>query len=167
MNFEYESIHGFGECLVDYSKHFHNTASDIDTRKEVEKILLKDKLLEVIETLRDRERTVLIEYFGLFGSEQKSLEQTGKQLNIKRERTRQLLARALRMMRHRTRSIKLLCFYEFEEEVKKRIEVEKEEIKEYETKTSAAMFIRYSKMITEESYFAISMYKKGGKVIQI
>lgn len=74
--------------------------------------ILKDKMNEVLSTLTDRERTVLIERFGLLDGKPKTLEEVGVQFKVTRERVRQIEAKALRKMRHPTRSKQLQAFLE-------------------------------------------------------
>lgn len=72
--------------------------------------ILKDKMNEVLATLTDRERTVLIERFGLLDGKPKTLEEVGIRFKVTRERVRQIEAKALRKMRHPTRSKQLQAF---------------------------------------------------------
>lgn len=72
--------------------------------------ILKDKINEVLSTLTDRERTVLIQRFGLLDGKPKTLEEVGVEFNVTRERIRQIEAKALRKMRHPTRSKQLKAF---------------------------------------------------------
>lgn len=72
--------------------------------------ILKDKMNEVLSTLTDRERQVLIQRFGLMDGKPKTLEEVGIQFNVTRERIRQIEAKALRKMRHPTRSKQLKAF---------------------------------------------------------
>lgn len=72
--------------------------------------ILKDKMGEVLATLTDRERTVLIERFGLLDGKPKTLEEVGVRFKVTRERVRQIEAKALRKMRHPTRSKQLQAF---------------------------------------------------------
>ncbi|MBS0620362.1 MAG: RNA polymerase sigma factor [Verrucomicrobia bacterium] len=72
--------------------------------------ILKDKMGEVLSTLTDRERTVLIERFGLLDGKPKTLEEVGVRFKVTRERVRQIEAKALRKMRHPTRAKQLQAF---------------------------------------------------------
>ena len=72
--------------------------------------ILKDKMNEVLKTLTERERTVLIQRFGLADGKPKTLEEVGLEFNVTRERIRQIEAKALRKMRHPTRSKQLQAF---------------------------------------------------------
>ncbi|MBS0622364.1 MAG: RNA polymerase sigma factor [Verrucomicrobia bacterium] len=72
--------------------------------------ILKDKIHEVLSTLTERERTVLIQRFGLLDGKPKTLEEVGLMFNVTRERIRQIEAKALRKMRHPTRAKHLKAF---------------------------------------------------------
>jgi len=74
--------------------------------------ILKDKMNEVLESLTERERTVLIERFGLLDGKPKTLEEVGVRFKVTRERVRQIEAKALRKMRHPTRAKQLQAFLE-------------------------------------------------------
>jgi RNA polymerase primary sigma factor len=78
--------------------------------------ILKDKMGEVLATLTDRERTVLIERFGLLDGKPKTLEEVGVRFKVTRERVRQIEAKALRKMRHPTRAKQLQAFLDLLEE---------------------------------------------------
>lgn len=78
--------------------------------------ILKDKMNEVLETLTDRERKVLIRRFGLIDGKPKTLEEVGLEFTVTRERIRQIEAKALRKMRHPTRSKQLRAFLDMLEE---------------------------------------------------
>ena len=65
---------------------------------------------EVLSTLSDRERKVLIQRFGLLDGKPKTLEEVGVEFNVTRERIRQIEAKALRKMRHPIRSKQLKAF---------------------------------------------------------
>ncbi len=72
--------------------------------------ILKDKMNEVLTTLTERERIVLIQRFGLLDGKPKTLEEVGVAFNVTRERIRQIEAKALRKMRHPIRSKQLRAF---------------------------------------------------------
>jgi RNA polymerase primary sigma factor len=78
--------------------------------------ILKEKLQDVLKTLSDRERTVLIQRFGLADGKPKTLEEVGLEFNVTRERIRQIEAKALRKMRHPTRAKQLKAFLDLLEE---------------------------------------------------
>ena len=70
-------------------------------------ILLREQLMEVLETLTPREQKVLRLRFGLDDGCQRTLEEVGKEFHVTRERIRQIEAKALRKLRHPSRSKKL------------------------------------------------------------
>ena len=70
-------------------------------------ILLREQLMEVLETLTIREQKVLKLRFGLEDGRQRTLEEVGREFNVTRERIRQIEAKALRKLRHPSRSKKL------------------------------------------------------------
>lgn len=74
--------------------------------------LLKEQLVEVLDTLTDREQKVLRLRFGLDDGRARTLEEVGKEFNVTRERIRQIEAKALRKLRHPSRSRKLKDFLE-------------------------------------------------------
>ncbi len=92
----------FGDFLEDTSIESPDKATGYS--------ILKDKMNEVLSTLTDRERTVLIERFGLLDGKPKTLEEVGVRFKVTRERVRQIEAKALRKMRHPTRSKQLQAF---------------------------------------------------------
>ncbi|MCR4815507.1 MAG: RNA polymerase sigma factor RpoD [Lachnospiraceae bacterium] len=69
--------------------------------------LLREQLDEVLSTLTDREQKVLRLRFGLDDGRQRTLEEVGREFNVTRERIRQIEAKALRKLRHPSRSRKL------------------------------------------------------------
>ena len=76
----------------------------------VSKEFLRDYMNEVLDTLSDRERKVLIMRFGLDDGKPKTLEDVGKEFSVTRERIRQIEAKAIRKLRHPTRARKLKDF---------------------------------------------------------
>ncbi len=74
--------------------------------------LLKEQLNEVLATLTDREQKVLRLRFGLDDGRGRTLEEVGKEFNVTRERIRQIEAKALRKLRHPSRSKKLKDYLE-------------------------------------------------------
>jgi RNA polymerase sigma factor, sigma-70 family len=76
--------------------------------------LLREKLMDVLDSLTTRERRVLTLRFGLQDGYSRTLEEVGKQFNVTRERIRQIEAKALRKMRHPTRIRQLHGFFEAE-----------------------------------------------------
>jgi RNA polymerase primary sigma factor len=92
----------FGDFLEDTSADSPSEATGY--------AILKDMMHDVLETLTDRERKVLIQRFGLVDGKPKTLEEVGLEFNVTRERIRQIEAKALRKMRHPTRSKRLKAF---------------------------------------------------------
>ncbi len=74
--------------------------------------LLKEQLDEVLSTLSEREKKVLIHRFGLEDGRAKTLEEVGKLFAVTRERIRQIEAKALRKLKHPSRSRKLRDYLE-------------------------------------------------------
>ena len=72
--------------------------------------LLKEQLMEVLDTLTPREEKVLRLRFGLDDGRARTLEEVGKEFNVTRERIRQIEAKALRKLRHPSRSKRLKDF---------------------------------------------------------
>ena len=72
--------------------------------------LLKEQLMEVLDTLTPREKKVLELRFGIVDGRTRTLEEVGKEFNVTRERIRQIEAKALRKLRHPSRSRKLKDF---------------------------------------------------------
>ena len=74
--------------------------------------LLKEQLMDVLDTLTWREEKVLKLRFGLEDGRARTLEEVGREFNVTRERIRQIEAKALRKLRHPSRSKKLRDFLE-------------------------------------------------------
>ena len=74
--------------------------------------MLQKQLREVLDTLSEREKKVLILRFGLDDGRPRTLEEVGKEFNVTRERIRQIEAKALRKLRHPSRSKKLKDYLE-------------------------------------------------------
>ncbi|MEF9988456.1 MAG: sigma-70 family RNA polymerase sigma factor, partial [Christensenella sp.] len=74
--------------------------------------LLKEQLMDVLDTLTPREEKVLKLRFGLEDGRARTLEEVGKEFQVTRERIRQIEAKALRKLRHPSRSKKLRDFLE-------------------------------------------------------
>ena len=72
--------------------------------------LLKEQLMDVLSTLTPREEKVLKLRFGIEDGRTRTLEEVGKEFNVTRERIRQIEAKALRKLRHPSRSKKLKDF---------------------------------------------------------
>ena len=74
--------------------------------------LLRDKIVDVLDSLTERERKVLSLRFGLVDGYSRTLEEVGRQFKVTRERIRQIEAKALRKMRHPTRIRQLHGFFD-------------------------------------------------------
>ena len=74
--------------------------------------MLKEQVEDVLRSLTDRERQVLLLRFGLHDGSPRTLEEVGRMFNVTRERVRQIEAKALRKLRHPTRSRRLRNFLE-------------------------------------------------------
>ena len=74
--------------------------------------MLKEQLVEVLDTLTEREQKVLKLRFGLEDGRARTLEEVGKEFDVTRERIRQIEAKALRKLRHPSRSMKLKDYLE-------------------------------------------------------
>ena len=74
--------------------------------------MLKEQLIEVLDTLTEREQKVLKLRFGLEDGRARTLEEVGKRFDVTRERIRQIEAKALRKLRHPSRSKKLKDYLE-------------------------------------------------------
>ncbi len=80
------------------------------TEAAVDDVMLRTEIERVLETLTERERRVLTLRFGLDDGIPKTLEAIGKELNVTRERVRQIEAKAIKKIRYPVRSIKLIDF---------------------------------------------------------
>ena len=101
------SLEDITENETDYSEL---SSFDQDVGEESEAQSLSDVLHETLNKLTERERIILIDRFGLDDDEQKTLEQIGLKFGITRERVRQIEQKALRKLRHPSRSKKLKVF---------------------------------------------------------
>ena len=72
--------------------------------------MLREELAAALESLTERERSVVRLRFGLEDGRARTLEEVGKEFNVTRERIRQIEAKALRKLRHPTRSKRLKDF---------------------------------------------------------
>jgi RNA polymerase primary sigma factor len=75
-------------------------------------VVLRDEMESVLDTLTPRERRVLQLRFGLLDGHQRTLEEVGKRFGVTRERVRQIEAKALRKLRHPSRSRRLRDYLE-------------------------------------------------------
>jgi RNA polymerase primary sigma factor len=87
----------------------HGSEPPVDAASNM---LLKEHLHTILHTLSERERKVLELRFGLMDGHSRTLEEVGKQFNVTRERIRQIEAKALRKLRHPSRSKKLKGYLE-------------------------------------------------------
>ena len=96
------------DCLIDFveDKHFVSPAA------AVAKMDLKEQLFKVMDSLEEREKEVLIKRYGLLDGEPMTLEEIGKDMNLSRERIRQIEEKALRKMRNPIRSNQLKVYME-------------------------------------------------------
>lgn len=95
--------------------HLGDFVEDENTKTPVKAAtytLLREQLVEVLSTLTDREQRVLILRFGLEDGKSRTLEEVGVEFKVTRERIRQIEAKALRKLRHRSRSEKLIDYLE-------------------------------------------------------
>ena len=74
--------------------------------------MLNEQLMDVLSSLTPREEKVLRLRFGIDDGRQRTLEEVGKEFNVTRERIRQIEAKALRKLRHPSRSRRLKDFLE-------------------------------------------------------
>lgn len=88
-------------------KEFIEDETTLSPFESASRELLKDHIEEVLGTLNDRERKVLELRFGLEDGKTRTLEEVGKEFGVTRERIRQIEAKALRKLRHPTRSKRL------------------------------------------------------------
>lgn len=79
---------------------------------EASRQLLKEHMDEILDSLSDREKKVLILRFGLQDGRQRTLEEVGREFKVTRERIRQIEAKALRKLRHPSRAKKLRDYLE-------------------------------------------------------
>ncbi len=75
--------------------------------------MLREQLADVLSTLTPREAKVLRLRFGLEDGRSRTLEEVGKEFNVTRERIRQIEAKALRKLRHPSRSRKLKDYLDY------------------------------------------------------
>ncbi len=98
-----------------------------DFREEIDERLQAEKMNEVLLTLTDRERKILIYRFGLIDNRPLTLEQVGELINVNKQRIRQIECRAIRKMRHPKRKKNLFCPLEWKEREKIRVEEERKQ----------------------------------------
>ena len=84
--------------------------SKLSIEEIVSEKFLREELERVLNTLTDREQTILRLRYGMDDGRERTLEEVGKYFNVTRERIRQIEAKALRKLRHPSRSRKLKDF---------------------------------------------------------
>lgn len=89
---------------------FIEDSNAISPSDNAESNMLREQLLQVLNTLTPRENEVLRKRYGLDDNKPKTLEEVGKEFNVTRERIRQIEAKALRKLRHPNRTKKLKDF---------------------------------------------------------
>ncbi len=110
----YDTHHLITERLLPHMKNIMLTGETIeDIEHKIDSESLKKKMRKAVRTLSDRERKVIELRFGLKDGVPKSYENVGSQFGITRERIRQIEAKALRKLRHPSRSIPLVAYLPF------------------------------------------------------
>ncbi len=79
---------------------------------EANHAMLKETIMQVLDTLSEREKLVIMMRYGLYDGQQRTLEYVGEKLQVTRERIRQIETKAIRKLRHPSRSRKLKDFLE-------------------------------------------------------
>lgn len=103
-----------GDSEDAYIKDFIESDSDFSPSDTVANNDLKERVREVLKTLTPREEKVLKMRFGIDVASEHTLEEVGKDFSVTRERIRQIEVKALRKLRHPSRSKKLRTFFEKE-----------------------------------------------------
>ena len=80
----------------------------ISPEQNAEQVMLKEKLTELVDTLKEREKKVLVLRFGLYDNHPRTLEEVGQVLDVTRERVRQIEEKALRKLKNKARDLKEL-----------------------------------------------------------
>ena len=101
-----------GEDEVTELEEFIRDDDALTVEEEVENIILSETLMEVLSTLAPKEKKVLLLRNGFIEGKIFTLEEIGKIYGITRERVRQIESKALRKLRHRTRSYKIIDYYD-------------------------------------------------------
>lgn len=101
----------FFDSIVDSLEGEELVCSIVDTNLSPEEYacqnLLKEEIKHALQTLTEREEKILILRYGLIDGRERTLEQVGKEFNLTRERIRQIEAKALKKLKHPTRSKRL------------------------------------------------------------
>lgn len=106
-----------GDSEDAFIKDFIENENDISPAGAVENNDLKERVREALKTLTPREEKVLKMRFGIDVASEHTLEEVGKDFGVTRERVRQIEVKALRKLRHPSRSKKLQTFFEKEFEL--------------------------------------------------
>lgn len=106
-----------GDSEDAFIKDFIENENDISPADTVSNNDLKERVREILKSLTPREEKVLKMRFGIDVASEHTLEEVGKDFGVTRERVRQIEVKALRKLRHPSRSKKLLSFFEKEYEI--------------------------------------------------
>ena len=126
------------------SKEIKMLESDYSTNDIDDKIGLEKEVRDALETLKDRERDVIKMHFGIGVDRPMSIDEIGEEFGLSRERIRLIRAKAIRRLRHRSRSIKLLSYAIISPSAKKEAR-EKISNYSYEQKYSRELSAEYRK----------------------
>ena len=80
----------------------------ISPEANAERVMLKEQIIELLKTLKDREKKVLMLRFGIEDDHPRTLEEVGKELDVTRERIRQIEDKALRKLKYRAKNLQQL-----------------------------------------------------------
>ena len=97
-----------------YIKDFIESEDDVSPADTVASNDLKERVREILKTLTPREEKVIKMRFGIDVASEHTLEEVGKDFSVTRERIRQIEVKALRKLRHPSRSKKLESFFDKE-----------------------------------------------------
>ncbi len=119
-----------GDSEDAFIKDFIENENEFSPADTVANNDLKERVREVLKTLTPREEKVLKMRFGIDVASEHTLEEVGKDFGVTRERVRQIEVKALRKLRHPSRSTKLQTFFDKEFEIKPEDTVEDDEMGE-------------------------------------
>jgi len=119
-----------GDSEDAYIKDFIENDKESSPADTVANSDLKDRVREVLKTLTPREEKVLKMRFGIDVASEHTLEEVGKDFSVTRERIRQIEVKALRKLRHPSRSKRLLAFFEKEIDDKENFDDEEDDKEE-------------------------------------
>lgn len=117
-----------GDSEDAFIKDFIENENEFSPADTVANNDLKERVREVLKSLTPREEKVLKMRFGIDVASEHTLEEVGKDFGVTRERVRQIEVKALRKLRHPSRSKKLQSFFEKEFEIKPEDTVEDDEV---------------------------------------